>query len=376
MDKLIKEKILPTHSIPVTLQYRYIEMKTMKTNCKKKYLIPATICLLVLMGIGYYYFFSSFTGKSETCYVYVDEDDNYDSLLVKLRPIASVHGYHAFKILSRHSSLISHLRTGRYAITPSTGTFSAFRHIKNGMQSPVNLTVPSVRTMQDLAGVLGNKLMLDSASFIKAISCEDTCKAYGYDTTTVAALFVPNTYDVYWNISISGLLKRMQKENRRFWNEARLAKAKQLDMSPIEVATLASIVDEETANDKEKPMIAGMYYNRLKLRNNEYPTGMPLQADPTIKFALKRFEIRRIYHEMLHVRSPYNTYVNPGLPPGPIRIASVAGIDAVLNMVHHNYLYMCAKEDFSGTHNFATTYQEHMNNAHRYAAALNKRGIE
>ncbi len=348
----------------------------MKTNCKKKYLIPASLCLLVLIGIGYYYFFSSFTGKDHTCYVYVDADDNYDSLLVKLKPVASVHGYHAFKIMSRHSSLTRRLRTGRYAITPSTGAFTAFRHIKNGMQTPVNLTVPTVRTMQDLAGVLGSKLMLDSASIAKALACEDTCRAYGYDTATVAALFVPNTYDVYWNISLSGLLKRMQKENGRFWNDKRMAKAKALDLSPVEVATLASIVDEETANDKEKPMIAGMYYNRLKLRNGEYPAGMPLQADPTVKFALKRFELKRIYHDMLHVKSPYNTYVNTGLPPGPIRIASVAGIDAVLDMVHHNYLYMCAKEDFSGTHNFAATYQEHMNNAQRYAAALNARGIE
>ena len=348
----------------------------MKTNCKKKYLIPAALCLLVLLGLGYYYFFTSFTGKSETCYIYVDDDDSYDSILVKLQPVASQHGMHAFKILSRHSQLPNHVRTGRYAITPSMGAFTTFRHIKNGMQSPVNLVVPSVRTMQDLAGVLGSKLMLDSAAIASALANEDTCKAYGYDTTTIAALFVPNSYDIYWNISLSGLLKRMQKENRHFWDSTRTDKAKDLNLTPVEVATLASIVDEETANDKEKPMIAGMYYNRLTLRNAEYPQGMPLQADPTIKFALKQFALKRIYNAMLHVNSPYNTYVNPGLPPGPIRIASVAGIDAVLNMVHHQYLYMCAKEDFSGTHNFASTYQEHMENAHRYSAALNQRGIK
>ena len=138
--------------------------------------------------------------------------------------------------------------------------------------------------------------------------------------------------------------------------------------------TLASIVDEETANDNEKPMIAGMYYNRLKLRNAEYPKGMPLQADPTIKFAWKRFELKRIYNNLLSIKSPYNTYKNPGLPPGPI--PSLAGIDAVLNRIHHNYLYMCAKADFSGTHNFAETYKEHMDNAAKYAKALNERGIK
>lgn len=147
-------------------------------------------------------------------------------------------------------------------------------------------------------------------------------------------------------------------------------------MDPIEVMTLASIVDEETANDGEKPMVAGMYCNRLRLRNSEYPEGMPLQADPTIKFAWKRFDLRRIYNKLLNIDSPYNTYRRTGLPPGPIRIPSVAGIEAVLNHTQHDYLYMCAKEDFSGTHNFARTYEEHMANARRYAQALNKRGIK
>ncbi len=141
-----------------------------------------------------------------------------------------------------------------------------------------------------------------------------------------------------------------------------------MGLSPIEVITMASIVDEETANDQEKPMIAGMYYNRLK-------GDMPLQADPTVKFALKKFELKRIYHNMLSFDSPYNTYKYKGLPPGPIRIPSVAGIDAVLNYVHHDYLYMCAKEDFSGTHNFARTYEEHKENARKYTKALNDRGI-
>ena len=183
------------------------------------------------------------------------------------------------------------------------------------------------------------------------------------------ALFIPDTYEVYWNISLDKLMKKMEKANNNFWNEERTTKANAMGLTKDEVATLASIVDEETANNSEKPMIAGMYFNRLK-------KGMPLQADPTIKFALKDFALRRIYHKLLTVDSPYNTYKNQGLPPGPIKIASVAGIDAVLNYVHHDYLYMCAKEDFSGTHNFAVTYSEHLQNAAKYTKALNNRGIK
>lgn len=348
----------------------------MKKQLSKRYLIPAGVCILILLGLVYFYFFTSFTGKSDTLYIYVDQDDNYDSLMYKLRPIAKKHCLDAFSILSHHSDLAHHTRTGRYAIKPSMGAYNVFRHFKNGMQEPLNVVVPSVRTMEDMAGVLGKKLMIDSATIVKALTDESVCQKYGYDTTTIAALFIPNTYDMYWDTSVNSLLDRMQKENKKFWDSEREQKATKLKLTPIQVTTLASIVDEETANNEEKPMIAGMYYNRLMLRDAKYPDGMPLQADPTIKFAWKDFSLKRIYNKLLYIKSPYNTYINPGLPPGPIRVASVAGIDAVLNMVHHNYLYMCAKEDFSGTHNFASTYQEHLANARRYAEALNKRGIK
>jgi UPF0755 protein len=282
----------------------------------------------------------------------------------------------AFCALVDHSEYGKHIHTGRYAIKPGEGAFKIFRHIKNGMQAPVNLTVQSVRTLDRLSSDLSKKLMLDSTAILKALTDEATCQRYGYDTTTIACMFIPNTYDIYWNVSIDKLLSRMQDESKKFWNFDRTQKAKQMGLSPIQVITMASIIDEETANDKEKPMIAGMYYNRLMYRDAKYPNGMPLQADPTIKFAWKRFDLHRIYNNLLFINSPYNTYKNTGLPPGPIRIPSVAGIDAVLNRVHHNYLYMCAKEDFSGTHNFARTYEEHMQNAAKYAKALNERGIK
>lgn len=346
--------------------------KKLRKNC----LTATGTCLLVVCGVLYYYFFSSFSTSPSVKYVYIDNDDNIDSVFTKLTPIAGSHSIAAFKTLAKHTSYGQHIRSGRYAIEPGEGALKVFRHLKNGIQSPVSLTIPSVRTIDRLAGELSKKLMVDSTEIYKALADEAVCQKYGYDTATIACMFIPNTYDIYWNVSVEKLLQRMDKECKKFWNFERTEKAKQMKLTPIEVTTLASIVDEETANNAEKPMVAGMYYNRLMLRNAEYPDGMPLQADPTIKYAWKRFDLRRIYNNLLSINSPYNTYKNPGLPPGPIRIPSIAGIDAVLNHVHHDYIYMCAKEDFSGTHNFARTYEEHLQNAKKYSDALNKRGIK
>ncbi|ALO49823.1 endolytic transglycosylase MltG [Hoylesella enoeca] len=348
----------------------------MNKKLTKRYLIPAGVCLLVIFGLVYYYFFSSFSTHPQTEYVYIDNDDNVDSVLTKLSAMSTCHGRQGLQTLVRHSSYHNHIRTGRYAVNPGDGAFRIFRRIKNGQQAPVELTIPSVRTLNRLSAELSKKLMLDSTTIYRALTDEQTCRRYGYDTLTIACMFIPNTYDIYWNISLDHLLDRMKRENKRFWNFERKQKAQQMGMTENEVITLASIVDEETANNQEKPMVAGMYYNRLKLRNAEYPNGMPLQADPTIKYAWKKFDLHRIYHNLLHIDSPYNTYKNAGLPPGPIRIPTVAGIDAVLDHVHHDYLYMCAKEDFSGTHNFARTYQEHQRNAAKYSKALNERGIK
>lgn len=348
----------------------------MKKKAYQLYIYGAGACLLIAIGLVFLYCFSSFSKSSKTQYVYIDEDDNIDSVYNKLRPIANNIPFQAFHTFTQHSSYAEHIRTGRYAINPGEGALKTWRHLKNGLQSPVNLTVPSVRTMDKLAAELCKKLMLDSATISRALYDEATCEKYGYDTATIACMFIPNTYDIYWNVSLEKLLDRMQKESKKFWNFERTEKAKNMNLTPNQVITLASIVDEETANNAEKPMVAGMYYNRLTFRDAEYPNGMPLQADPTIKFAWKKFELKRIYNNLLHINSPYNTYKNTGLPPGPIRIPSIAGIDAVLNHVHHDYLYMCAKEDFSGTHNFARTYQEHLQNAARYSKALNERGIK
>lgn len=341
----------------------------MKRQKSKRYLYAAAIALLAIVGLGCYFFLTPLSQKETVEYVYIDNDDTQDSVFAKLEPIASHHAMTAVRTLMRHSGYADHIRTGRYAVRPGENAIEVFRHIKNGLQSPVSLTIPEARTTDRLAGFLSRKLMLDSATTAQALASNDFCAKYGCDTASVAALFIPNTYDIYWNITLDHFMERMLKENKRFWTAQRMAKAKAMGLTPTEVATMASIVDEETANNAEKPMVAGMYYNRLK-------ADMPLQADPTIKFAWKDFALRRIYHKLLAINSPYNTYKNTGLPPGPIKIASVKGIDAVLNYAHHDFMYMCAKEDFSGTHNFAKTYGEHLRNAAKYTKALNERGIK
>ena len=308
---------------------------------------------------------SAFLGKvtpaDDNTIIYIDNDDTPDSVWQKTG-------------LGWRGDLINmvlpykKVRTGRYDVGQDIPVLTLYRKLRNGQQDPIYLTIPTSRTMEKLAGALSKKLMLDSLTLVNALTDESFCQEAGYSTATIPALFIPNTYEVYWDITLEGLIHRMQTETEAFWNDEREKKAKALDLSHEEICTLASIVDEETANDAEKPAIAGLYLNRLY-------KGMPLQADPTVKFAVGDFSLRRITGEHLKKESPYNTYLNSGLPPGPIRIASIAGLDAVLNHQQHNYLYMCAKADFSGTHAFAATFNEHKKNARNYIRALNARNI-
>lgn len=343
--------------------------KKRRKNRSRGIILKSIIIAICVVAIGIYYmFFTGMSRSGEDTYLYIDSDDNVDSVYQKLSPISTKHSLWAFKQLARYKSYGDHIKTGRYQIG-SHGALQTFRYVRNGIQAPVNVTINSVRTTERLAKDISKKLMMSRDELYKALNDSATCAEYGYTPETIIAMFIPNTYDFYWNISVKTLLERMKRENEKFWTFERLEKAKNADLSPIEVVTLASIVDEETANVDEMPMIAGMYINRLRI-------DMPLQADPTVKFANGDFEARRIYNSMLRVDNPYNTYKYKGLPPGPIRLPSLQAVDAVLNFVHHDYLYMCAKEDFSGTHNFAKTYSEHQQNAAKYAKALNERGIK
>ena len=341
---------------------------------KKRILILCMAALLLAAGIaagtvGYLWFAPQFF-PPHTVHIYVDADDTADSVYnqIERKSQCSPIVMESLKRMGHYRHYKAPLRTGHYTIRRDESIYHVLSRLLRGYQEPVNLVIGSVRQVDKLARNVGRQLMVDSADVASLLADSVRLAALGYDRQTLPALFIPNTYEVYWNMSAEAFLQRMAEEHERFWNASRRDKAKTLGMTPTEVATLASIVEEETNNSEEKPVVAGLYINRLR-------RGIPLQADPTVRFAVGDFERQRVTHADLSIDSPYNTYLHTGLPPGPIRIATPEGLDAVLNFAQHNYLYMCAKEDFSGRHNFASNYAEHLRNARRYQQALNKRKI-
>lgn len=322
----------------------------------------------IAAGIGYYFMLAPQFHPTENTYIYIDRDDTVDSVYYKIKQAGNPHKFEGFRWMAEYKKYENRIRTGRYLIQPNDNAYHLYQRIAGGAQSPVQLTIGSVRTLDRLARLAGSQLMIDSTEIANRLSDRSFIQSIGYNRETIPALFIPNTYEVYWNMSVDDFFNRMIQEHERFWNKERQEKAAAIGLSPEEVSTLASIVDEETNAADEKKTVAGLYINRLH-------KGMLLQADPTVKFALQDFELRRILFKHLEVDSPYNTYKYAGLPPGPIRIPTIAGIDAVLNYEHHNYLHMTAKEDFSGRHNFATTLSQHSANARKYHDALNKRKI-
>lgn len=340
---------------------------------KKKSIILLSILLIVLLAVGYIGFsiknllFSGFNIE-KTTYIYIDEKKDYNKLLTDLQTTAKIENLSAFNKVASFYDYPKQMRTGRYAITPSTTVQELVHILKGGHQTPVNLKFNNIRTKKDFAIRISEQLMISKDQLLTVLNDSNACRELGFTPQTIASMFIPNTYQFYWDINLQAFLKRMKTEYDKFWTEDRLSKAKDLGLTPIEVSTLASIVEEECTYSDEYPMVAGLYLNRLK-------KGQLLQADPTVKFAVGKFGLRRILFEHLKTDSPYNTYKYQGLPPGPIRIPSIKGIDAVLTPKVHDFLFMCAKEDFSGRHNFAKTHAEHSINAAKYRKALNIRGI-
>ena len=300
--------------------------------------------------------------------LYIPENADYKQVTDSLSINNVLSSLKAFNWVSKKKDYGKSVKTGRYLLKTGMNTNQVVNMLKGGMQTPLNLTFHNVRTKEDLAGKVSKYLQTDSISIVKLLADTTQIKHYGFTPETFSAMFIPDTYEFYWTTSAKEFVDRMKQEYERFWNAERTKKAEEIKLSPIEVTTLASIVQAETAKNEELKTIAGLYINRLN-------KGMFLQADPTVKFAVGDFSLKRILNVHLEIDSPYNTYKNIGLPPGPINFPETSAIDAVLNFEKNKYYYMCAKEDFSGYHNFAATLYEHNRNAAKYRAALDRNKI-
>ena len=289
---------------------------------------------------------SDFSGVRDTLFKY-----NYVQDMVSFSFIAKLMDYDVS------------VKPGRYRLNKNMSNVAAIRLLRAGIQEPTYITFNIVRLKEDLATRITQNIEMTPVDFLFTLDRYGNENKKGFDENTVLCQFIPNTYEVYWNISPDALIRRMEEEYERFWNETRTGKAAALDLTPVEVSILASIVQAEARNIDEGPVISGLYLNRL--RKNMY-----LQADPTLVYASGDFTLKRVLNVHRQIDSPYNTYKYKGLPPGPINLPEIWAIDAVLDYQQHNYIYMCAKEDFSGYHNFATNLRDHNRNAERYQRAL------
>jgi len=307
-------------------------------------------------------------GVKEPVRIFLPTGADFNALNDTLDRSQILRSRRSFLITSRLKSFGKSVKPGSYIIEPGMSNNSLVNMFRSGRQAPVNVTFNNVRTLGELSGKIGKQIEADSASLAAFLSDESNYGEDGFNVRTVISVFIPDTYQLYWSVDARGFYRRMLKEYRDYWNEERTALAESHGLTPAEVSVLASIVDEEASKEDEKPRIAGLYINRLR-------TGMPLQADPTIKFAVNDFSLRRVLNRHLEVDSPYNTYKYAGLPPGPIRCPSRSGLDAVLNAENHEFLFMVAKPDLSGYHHFSRTLAEHNRYAASYRRELNRRRI-
>ncbi len=304
----------------------------------------------------------------KSCYFYIRTGEGFAAVRDSLVKKGYLTDPEAFEWLAKKKNYDQHVKPGRYRLANGMRNNSLVNMLRSGRQEPVRITIQNVRTREDLAGKIGRQLEVDSLQLIKLFTDRNYLAGYGIKPATLFVMFTPDTYEFYWNTSGDQLFKRMQHEYRHFWTARRMFLADSLHLSVPEVVTLASIVEKESNKNDEKPIIAGVYLNRLKKR-------IPLQADPTVIYALNDYRIRRVLKIHTEIKSPYNTYLNAGLPPGPICLPSAASVDAVLHAANHPYFYFCAKEDLSGYHNFAAGLSEHNRNAVRYQKALDKMNI-
>ncbi|MGF2412548.1 MAG: endolytic transglycosylase MltG, partial [Ferruginibacter sp.] len=319
--------------------------------------------VLVISAIATFKVFGPTVNAPEKKYFYVKTGDTYEMVKTDLLEAKIIGGGFWFNQVAKKLSYNAKVKAGRYEIKDGMSIFSLVRMLRSGNQSPVKLVINKLRTKEDLAKKIAANFECDSLSVISFLNNTDSIRNYNLDSNTVMTAVIPNTYSILWNTSPAKIFKKLYADHEKFWTESRREKAAALNMTPKQVYTMASIVEEETNKEEDKGKIASVYINRIE-------TGMKLEADPTVKFAMRDFGLKRIRHVHLAYPSPYNTYQQTGLPPGPICTPSSKTIDAVLNAPQTNYIFFVAKPDFNGYSNFASTYAEHLVFAKAYQNAL------
>lgn len=343
-----------------------------KKKSVKKWIRITFLIVLLIGGFIGFKIYQTFIGPSVTDekeYFYVYTGDSYERVLERIKEQKIVRHPDLFSYAAQRMGYAELVKPGRYKLTPGMNNRRFIGNLRGGYQDAVRLRFANIRLKKDFAGFLGNNFEADSIEFSVLLNNEAVAEKYGFTKENFYTMFIPNTYHIYWNTSADKIIDRLHDEYQKFWTAERLEKAKEINLKPVEVSILASIVRGEALHNDEMAAIAGLYLNRLK-------KGMLLQADPTVIFANNDFTMRRVLNRHLTIDNPYNTYRYRGLPPGPINMPPIVAIDAVLNAADHDYIYMCAKEDFSGYHSFAKTVAEHRINARKFQKALDERNIK
>jgi len=346
----------------------------MRGSSAIKYILYGILAVFIVAGIEvssiYHkaYAANIFTPDKKAYTLYIPTGSTMDEVFRQLYDANLVKNKNSFEWVADRKNYEKHVNSGRYRIRNRMSNNDLINMLRAGLQEPVSLVINTIRTPEELALKVAEQIEPDTADILGLFRDKAYIESLGFNSYTILGMFIPDTYECWWNISAKGFFERMKKEYKRFWNLERSYKAERIKLTPNEVMTLASIIENETSKTEEFRRIAGVYMNRLN-------QGMKLQADPTLKFAVGDFTIKRVLKKHTEIESPYNTYKYYGLPPGPICMPSVLAIDAVLDYEKHDYIFFCAKDDFSGTHNFARTIKQHNKKARLYQKALNRERI-
>ena len=352
-----------------------LTIKPMKSKILKWTLIIISIIIAILGTGGFFLYQKIYSnnvmpGSKGAYYIYIATNGTFDNVVDSLEKHHVLIDMSGFKWVASRKKYEDKVKAGRYEILPGMSNNEIVNMLRIGKQKPIKLTFNNIRTKAELAGKISAQLEFDSLSLIQILNDNSYLQNFGFTTESVISIFIPNTYEMNWNKTPKEFFEKMNKEYKKFWTESRERKRKSLKLSKLEISTLASIVQAEQAvRNDEKPRVAGLYVNRIN-------KGMLLESCPTLIYAIGDFSIRRILNKDKEIESPYNTYKYPGLPPGPINLPEISSIDAVLNYEKTEYIFMCAKEDFSGYHYFSTNFHQHNIYAQRYQMVLDRKGIK